>query len=677
MEILAPAGSMETLFAAVQSGADSVYIGGTEFSARKNAANFNLSEIEQAVRYCHIRGVKLHVAANILIKEQEKKHFLEYIGKLNKIGVDAVIIQDIGMASKVRQMYPDLPLHASTQMTVTNLSGALMLQRMGFSRVVLARELSRAAIKKICENINIETEVFAHGALCMCYSGQCLLSSIIGGRSGNRGMCAQPCRLPYKLDGKNGYFLSPKDLSMIDYIGELSQMGVTSLKIEGRLKRKEYVVAVTKIYKKYAESGKEVSKDDKKELLDAFNRSGFTSGYFEDKLGKEMMSLENPSNISENKFSDEVKSICRENVNLRKKEVFISASICKNRPITACMWDNDGHFAEYHGNTLLEKRKNGKENAARIKNQLLKLGNTPFFAKDAELTMDEDAMVSLSQINDARRNLCKLFEDRLAEIGSRRTFSYTPSEIKKYDKKPILVAEISAYEQVKACVDAGITQIYVPIDIFDRVRAENPDISVIAKLPPVMRDDRSYEKFNADKILVCNIGEINENTECYGDYRLNITNSDSLYFYNHFKRVTLSPELNIHELSGIAEGNEVIAYGRLALMVMENCPLKASGKCQKGKMINSLHDRKGQNFPLLCKPGCVCELVNSKPIYMADKLSDLTNLKINALRLIFTVENFAECGKIIGEYKKALSGEKINPPLENTFTRGHFYRGTE
>ena len=209
------------------------------------------------------------------------------------------------------------------------------------------------------------------------------------------------------------------------------------------------------------------------------------------------------------------------------------------------------------------------------------------------------------------------------------------------------------------------------------MKSENPGISVIAKLPPVIRDDRQYRKTISDKILVCNIGEVDKNAECYGDYRLNITNSDSIDFYSSFKRLTLSPELNIHELSKIAEGNEIISYGRLPLMVMENCPLKSADKCQNGKITKSLRDRKGQNFLFLCREGCVCELLNSKPIYMADKLSDLTNLKINALRLIFTVENFAECGKIIGEYKKALSGKVVMTPPQNTFTRGHFYRGTE
>lgn len=677
MEILSPAGSMQALYAAVQSGADAVYIGGTEFSARQSAANFTLSDIENAVKYCHIRGVKLHVAANILIKEKEKYRFLEYIGKLNELGVDAVIIQDIGMAKRVRQMYPDLPLHASTQMTVTNLSGAIELQNMGFSRVVLARELSRTAIKKICENVNIETEVFAHGAICMCYSGQCLLSSMIGGRSGNRGMCAQPCRLPYTLDGETGYFLSPKDLCMIDYLKELSKIGVTSVKIEGRLKRKEYVACVTRIYKKYAESGSAVSNADKSELLAAFNRSGFTSGYFEDKLGKDMMSFQNPSNISKNVFSDDVKNICSDGANFRKREIFISADMSVGKPISVCVRDKNGNFAEYTGTETLEVRNNGITDIERVKNQLLKLGNTPFFAKTAEVTADSNVMVSVSQINDARRNVCKAFEDKLSETEKRRVFPYTPPERRKYQKNPVLSAEVSNYEQAKSCIEAGIKEIYSPLDIFERIQTEYPDVSVIVKLPPIMRDDRKYKEIKADKILVCNIGQMCKDSECYGDFRLNITNSDSADFYGQFKRVTLSPELNIYELKDIAEGNEIIAYGRIPLMVMENCPLKAAKKCQNGETAEFLCDRKGQKFPLKCNFGCSIELLNSKPVYMADKISDLLKLKINALRLIFTVENFAECGKIIGEYKKALSGEKVSAPVENTFTRGHFYRGTE
>ncbi len=677
MEILAPAGSEEALYAAVQSGADAVYIGGTEFSARKSAANFTLSQIEEAVKYCHLRGVKLHIAANILVKEKEKERFLEYVGKLNEIGIDALIIQNIGMANAVSKMYPDLPLHASTQMTVTNISGAKMLKKMGFSRIVLARELSKSAIKKICDNVKIETEVFGHGAICMCYSGQCLLSSIIGGRSGNRGMCAQPCRLPYELCGKWAYYLSPKDLSMIEHLRELSEIGVTSVKIEGRLKRKEYVSAVTRIYKKYEESGGAVLKSDKDELLNAFNRSGFTCGYYEDNLGKDMLASENPSNISENSFSDEVKKLCETNANFRKSEIFISAKICIDEPVTVSVWDEKGHFAEYTGTeTAKTAEKRGLEKE-RVTEQLLKLGSTPFFANTAEVELEESATISISCLNEARRCAVKLLESDILKKENRRAFAYIPPQRNKGNVLPVLTAEVSTFEQARACAEGGISEIYVPNEIFEDVKKEFPTVSLIAKLPPVMRDDRKYGKITADKVLISNIGEIDSKKECFGDYRLNVTNADSIAVFSGLKRVTLSPELNIFELSKIATGSEIIAYGRLSLMLMENCPLRAFGKCQNGKIATFLRDRKGENFPLKCSGGCVLELLNSKPIFMADKMQDLLNLKISALRLIFTVENFAECGKIIEKYKDGILGKTVEKPPENTFTRGHFYRGTE
>ena len=676
MEILAPAGSMEALKAAVQSGADAVYVGGTEFSARKSAANFTVAQIEEAVKYCHLRGVKLHIAANILIKESEKKRFLDYIGELNNIGVDAVIIQDIGMAQAVSKMYPDLPLHASTQMTVTNAAGAAQLKKSGFSRVVLARELSKDAIKKICDNVDIETEVFCHGAICMCYSGQCLLSSIIGGRSGNRGMCAQPCRLPYKLGGKQAYHLSPKDLSMIDRMGELAEMGVTSVKIEGRLKRSEYVSAVTRIYKKY-EHGGNVSDADKTELSDAFNRSGFTCGYYEDKLGKDMLAYTNPSNVSENRFSEETQKFCAENANFKKREIFISAKIRIGEPITVSVWDEHGNFAQYIGTERLKKAdRNGMEKE-RAKAQLLKLGNTPFFAETAELETEEGVMIAVSQINEARRSAIQMLEKEILKVRKRRSASYIPPEIKSGQENPKLTAEISSFEQAKACAEGGISEIYVPVPIFEDVKKAFPQMTVIAKLPTVMRDDRKYKKYNADKILVSNIGEIDYSKECFGDYRLNITNADSISAYGGFKRVTLSPELNLSELSKISAGCEVIAYGRLSLMLMENCILKANGICQNGTIKEFLLDRKNEKFPLKCGEGCVLELLNSKPIFMADKIKDLLKLKPAALRLIFTVENFEECGKIIEKYVDGLSGKPIETPPENTFTRGHFYRGAE
>ena len=633
MELLAPAGSYSALCAAVQSGADAVYIGGSEFSARKGAVNFTTEEIEKAARYCHLRGVNLHVAANILIKEKETKRFLEYIGKLNDIGVDAVIIQDIGMASKIRKLYPDLPLHASTQMTVASVEAAKKLADMGFSRIVLARELTRDIIAKICKEVNIEIEVFAHGAICMCYSGQCLMSSIIGGRSGNRGMCAQPCRLPYFMDDKDGYLLSPKDMCMINHLSELSKIGVASIKIEGRLKRSEYVAAVTGIYRKYLDEPKSVAGEDMQKLYDAFSRSGFTSGYFDGELGKNMMCYENPANSAENIFSDDVKERCKENANFKKSGIFISCELKSRAPICVSVWDNVGNFARCEGTLLPEKAINRPIDKQRLESQLLKLGDNPFFAEGVEILVEDGLSLPISEINSTRRNAIEEYiKQKLRKIPRKVIKNQEEDKGKNIFPSPILVAEVSSYEQAKACANAKISQIYAPTELANRLYDELENVEIIAKLPPICRPDKEAIKPKTDSILISNIGQIDTSKKCYGDFRLNITNNESVKFYKNLERVTISPELNLGEMSGIANGQEVIAYGRLPLMVMENCPQKALGKCRNGKMIHSLKDRKGEEFLLRCSEGCFCEILNSNPIYIADKCEFIKKLQINATK---------------------------------------------
>ncbi len=678
MELLAPAGSFSALCAAVQSGADAVYIGGSSFSARRSAVNFSLEEIKKAADYCHLRGVNLHVAANILIKERETEEFLKYIGKLNELGVDAVIIQDIGMASVLRKMYPDLPLHASTQMTVSNVKAAQYLKDMGFSRIVLARELSKEAILEITRKVDIEVEVFAHGAICMSYSGQCLMSSIIGGRSGNRGMCAQPCRLPYNIDEKNGHLLSPKDLCMVKRLEELREIGVKSLKIEGRLKRSEYVAAVVGVYRKYIDNKEKVTHDDMKVLIDAFSRSGFTDGYFDDALGKNMMCYDNPANSAENIFSDDVKKRCREDANFRKREIYMSAAMKKDMPLVVSIWDDDGNFADVKSEAVTEIAQNKAMDRERLENQLVKMGNTPFLVKSVEIELDEGITMPVSEINATRRAAAEKLSQKICEIQLRRQFEYTPVEC-GYAKQttPVLVAEVSTYEQAKVCIENGIFEIYADTYLANRLYKDFKNANIIAKLPPVCRDDRIYEKPLTEGILISNIGQIDETKKCYGDFRLNVFNRESVNFYNKLERVTMSPELNLKELSGISAGCEIIGYGRIPLMVMENCPLKALSKCQNKKMTHVLTDRMKEKFPVKCNEGCVLELLNSKPVFMADKIEIMNKLKISAIRLVFTVENSAECGKIIKEYNMGMLGKNVNLPPENTFTRGHFFRGVE
>lgn len=677
MELLAPAGSFETLKAAVQSGADAVYIGGSEFSARRSAVNFTLSEIEEAAKYCRLRNVKLHVAANILIKEKETDAFLEYIGKLNEIGVDAVIIQDIGMAMVVHQMYPDLPLHASTQMTVTNSESAKKLKEAGFSRVVLARELSKEAIEKITREAGIETEVFVHGALCMSYSGQCLMSSIIGGRSGNRGMCAQPCRLPYSIGDEKGHLLSPKDLCMIKHLDELKKIGVSSLKIEGRLKRSEYTACVCGIYRKYLDTNARVSETDIKELYDAFSRSGFTDKYFKGLSGKDMMCYENPANSAENIFTEETKKRCHENANFKRTEIFISAEVKKDMPLTVSIWNNEGVFVSKTGAVSAEDARNVELSEERLKSQLLKLGDTPFFANDVEIILDKGITLPISEINNVRRLAIEEFIREKCSTPERRKMERKLKEYSFEEKEVMFCAEVWTEEQAKACIENGITTIFADTPLANKLKNKFKDAEIVAKLPPIFRDDRVYEEPQTDTVLISNQGQVIDGKKCIGDLRLNIFNSESADYYKDLERITLSPELNLKELSQITAKREIIGYGRIPLMALENCPLRALGKCQKNKNCEVLEDRRHEKFPLKCNEGCVLEVMNSKPIYLADKPEFVNNLKIHAIRLIFTVENFEECGKIIGEYKSALKGTPANPPKENTFTRGHYFRGVE
>ena len=287
-ELLAPAGSFESLKAAVLSGTDAVYLGGSLFNARASATNFNDEELEKAVDFCHLHKVKVYVTVNILISDKEFCDLDKFIRTINRIGVDAVIVQDIGVAMYIKSIAPDLNLHASTQMTVYDLEGAKFLKSLGFTRVVLARELSAKKIKHISEKSGVETEIFVHGAMCFCYSGQCLMSGIIGGRSGNRGKCAQPCRLEYTINNKKGFLMSLKDMCLINHLKKIEQCGVTSLKIEGRMKGPEYVGTVISTYRKYLDNDIPVSRDDYKNLETIFFRGGFSDGYFKAQKGKDM-----------------------------------------------------------------------------------------------------------------------------------------------------------------------------------------------------------------------------------------------------------------------------------------------------------------------------------------------------------------------------------------------------
>ncbi len=643
MELLAPAGNETALRAAVQSGADAVYLGGKSFGARRTAQNFTIEEIKKQTEYCHLYGVDVHVTVNTLVKQREIGELTEYVKSLNDARVDALIVQDLGAAEIIKNTCPDLTLHASTQMSVTTVDEVKELARLGFSRVVLARELSRDEIERICRTSPIEIEVFVHGAICQCYSGKCFMSSILGGRSGNRGACAQPCRLPYEFCGghksiKNGYLLSPKDMALIDELGTLKRMGVASLKIEGRLKRAEYVSAVVGVYRKYLDllekhGDTKVTKEDMQILTDAFSRSGFTDGYFNNKLGADMMSYASPSGTGDTKYTHEAVKRCAENANVRKIGVDIAGTLKLGSPLEVTFSDGSRSVRAV-GTLKSEKAVNVPLDADRLKAQLLKLGSTPFDCRDISVTVDEGVTLPIKEINAVRRAAAEMLADARIKREKGRVEDYViPTCERAAPNKIELTAYVTTDEQRRAAEEASIK--------VERFRPFSGTLNV-------------YNSLTVDYLAKDGV-------------------------------VTLSPELNLREIDELLRytnaKTEVIAYGRLPLMIMKNCPVNAQGKCQGGKQVYSLRDRKKRVMPLICdgeKGRCRAVLLNSVPIYMADKAEDIKRLKINCVRLLFTVENFSQCVKIIYEYKRAFAdGERVDAPAENTFTRGHFYRGVE
>lgn len=685
MELLAPAGNETALHAAIQSGADAVYIGGTKFGARHSAKNFTIGDIRKQTEYCHLYGVDVHVAVNTLIKEKELSEVIEYARELNDAGVDALIIQDIGAAKLIHKALPDMPLHASTQMTVTSLDGVKYLEDMGFSRVVLARELNKKEIETICAGAKAEIETFVHGAICMCYSGQCLMSSILGGRSGNRGRCAQPCRLNYTMleNGKScgsAYALSPRDMAYVRHLNELRDIGVSSLKIEGRLKRAEYVSAVVGVYRKYIDNAVEVSKQDMRELHDAFSRSGFTDGYFTGNLGAPMMSHKNPGNDN-NTFTDEAKKRAAIDANVRKIPVSISGTMRKGEPVKVSVFDSDGNFAEAEGEAAVEKAMNKPLDRQRFLAQLVKMGSTPFEATEMYADIDEDATVPIKDINSTRRAaLEKLALMRSVRPKGRSLAAELPQKVKRPDTQVKFSAEVRTVEQGRVAANNAIDLIYAPAGTAAELQREFNDIEVVTRTEDIFKE----QKISTGAVTVSSNAAIHHygkgGIRLYGTHRLNVFNAATLEHYRNLALVTLSPELRLSEIRDIADHCDVpfelIGYGRIPLMLMKNCPIKAMGRCQKHNDKICLKDRQGEIFPIICHKSCIAELLNSKPLYMADKLHDLIKTGAERIKLIFTLETPQQCRKIIEIYNEALNGS-VSRMRENTFTRGHYYRGIE
>ena len=694
MELLAPAGSMEAVTAAVQNGADAVYFGYGDFNARRGARNFTREEAAAAVSYCHVRGCKVNLTLNTLLTDRELPSAAELAAHASDIGVDAVIVQDLGVVRMLRQSFPDLPIHGSTQMTVHSLDGVKLCADLGMTRVVLGRELSRDQIAYICRNSPIEIEVFGHGALCMCWSGQCFFSSVIGGRSGNRGMCAQPCRLNYGWNGKaDEYPLSLKDLSMAGHLKELQEMGVACLKLEGRMKRPEYVAIVTGVYARAIREGREPTAEEIDALKQSFSRQGFTDGYFMNKKDPGMFGTRQEEREPKELYA-QARSTYENGVENRKEPVRMFALIEPGRPAQVAVQDRQGRVAQVEG-PVPEEARNVPLTREKVESQLSRTGGTPFVCEKTTAKVAEGLSLPLSALNDLRRRCVEeLMKQRDVPPQRRRTAYQAGVRYENQKEPPVFTVSLRTVDQLSAdLLRLKPALVYLPAgegaahpEAVERcqragvpVAAALPRICTDAELPQLERDLVAMRELGVEQALAGTWGMVRRaqmlGFQVRGDYGLGVYNSQTMKELKRLKLLsaTLSFELKFPQIRDLSKAipAEFIAYGRLPLMITENCIIYNHCSRHTCDNVNLLTDRKGERFPVVKAWGCRNEIYNSKKIFLADKQADWRKLGLWGARLMFTTENALECAQVLERY---LNQGKYQP---NDFTRGLYYRDVE
>ena len=693
LELLAPAGSMESVYAAVQNGADAVYLGYGDFNARRNAKNFTQEEVAAAVSYCHLRGAKVHLTLNTLLTDRELPAAADLAGEINGMGVDAVIVQDLGVARMLRQVAPDLHLHGSTQMTVHSLDGVKECADLGMTRVVLSRELSRDQIDYICARSPIEIEVFGHGALCMCYSGQCYLSSIIGGRSGNRGLCAQPCRLQYGWGNRaDEYPLSLKDVSLVGYLGELSRMGVACLKLEGRMKRPEYVAIVTGIYAKARDEGREPTAQELAQLEAAFSRQGFTQGYYLDEKGSAMFGTRQEEQPPLELYAQARTTY--ENGENRKLPVRMYARIRGGQPAQMAVEDAQGHVAQAEG-PVPQTAVNVPLTQEKVAGQLTRTGGTPYVCTKMTAQVEEGLSLPLSALNAMRRQALEELNRQRTQLPERRRGAFhpgvryanpkgapeltvsvrTPEQItpELLQRKPALIylpAEegASCPQAVERCLQAGVeVAVLMPRICWDR------------ELPGLDKALDTLKGLGVTQAMAGTLDGVRRARErgfaVRGDFGLGVYNSQTLKELKRLGLVsaTASFELKLAQIRDLSKAIplEAIVYGHLPVMITENCIIHNHTGAHNCTGRERLVDRKGETFPVVKAFGCRNEILNGKTLFLADKAGDYQRLGLWAVRLMFTTESPEECVQVLDRYQ----GKGRYKPGE--MTRGLYYRDVE
>ncbi|MCR5635890.1 MAG: U32 family peptidase [Clostridiales bacterium] len=652
MEILAPAGSLECIRPAVISGADAVYLGADEFSARASASNFDSNSLADTIKYCHNHNVKVYLALNTLLRDSELERALKVAKSAVSSGIDAIIVQDLGLAYLLKKACPDIRLHASTQMSVHTPAGAKLLYMLGFKRVVLSRELSKDEIKEIVESCPIEVEVFVHGALCMCVSGQCYFSAIAGCRSGNRGRCAQPCRLPHSVnESKGGYALSLKDLSLVKYLKELEDLGVHTAKIEGRMKRPEYVAAAVTACRQMLDNGK-LDTQTENMLKDVFSRSGFTDGYYTSHTGKEMFGYRQRDDVisADKALFDKIHQLYRK----ERQTVPLNAEITvrENENITLTLADDKNNTVTVSGDKA-EKALNRPITEERIREQISKTGDTPFYISSIKVDFDGTSTVRITSLNNLRRMALEKLTDMRCKIKERQfadlRLDFTKKQSHKMPKRYVL-------ESCSCTKDTKDGILFVPLDsnADDLLKLIDKGYTIGLSLPRGMFGSESKiseildnaKNMGIEHILTGNLGGVALGLEkgftVHGDFGLNITNSYSLLFLKELgvADAVASIELTSKQIGELARHIPVgiLSEGYIPMMLTRNCPVKSAGiSCAQCGKKSFIKDDKGHTFAVYCTNGC-SEILNCS-ILKADK-SDVELSKADFEIVRNDIENY-------------------------------------
>lgn len=704
-ELLAPAGSPEALLAAVRSGADAVYLALDDFNARRGAKNFSDEAFQAAVHDCHLRGVRVYLTLNILLTDRELPRAVEMATFASSCGVDAILVQDIGLAQLLRQSLPDTALHASTQMTIHNLPGLRFCAEQGFTRAVLARELGREDLRTLCKNAPIEPEVFAHGALCMCYSGQCYFSALVGERSGNRGLCAQPCRMAFRREGEDtpSYPLSLKDLSLADHLDELSDMYMPCIKLEGRMKRPEYVAIVTKIYKTLLEERRRPTPDEENALQQAFSREGFTQGYYLHQKDASMFGRR-----PEGETMPEALLTAARTAYTAKEAPTIpltmQITILAGEAARLQLSDPEGHAVCSLG-LIPEAARSRALDEESVIAQLSKTGGTVFFVDQVHATIGEGLSLPLSALNALRRDALAQMEAARTALPTRRVLPPSfPTRVRGANAAPAQHIALTRYAQLsEALLQASPAFLSLPLTEWAAHRedlqalfAPYPNVCPVVQVPRVVTDAELPELCRL--LVLCHEAGVKDalvgtwgllepcrqlGYRLHGDFGLGITNSASMQALQglDFVSVTVSFELNFAQIRDLSKPlpTEALVYGRFPLMLTEHCLLKPHGKtcvsCTEGACPQegqALIDRRQESFPILQAFGGRSELYNAKTLYLADKRADFNHIGLSTVRLLFTTESADDCLQILRAY-----GNEAVSLAPQDVTRGLYYRRVE